>query len=144
MDKHSIALDTEPRPHVTPPWSTPPPLRTAPVGATRPLDAILNTPAAGFLADWEGAQQVFYNVSTECGQTGQFAEQSRALIEWSILYKYQGEYERAQSLIAQPDDRISSVPSANTNSRCASGRPSLAIQIAHSVGHRSSSVPIGS
>jgi tetratricopeptide (TPR) repeat protein len=53
------------------------------------------------LADWESAQQVFYNMSMECGQNGQFAEQAHALIEWSILYKYQGEYQRAQALIAQ-------------------------------------------
>jgi len=56
MDKHSIALDAEPRPHVTPPWSTPPPLRTTPAAATRPIDAILNNaPATGFLADWDSA-----------------------------------------------------------------------------------------
>jgi hypothetical protein len=56
MDKHSIALDAEPRPHVTPPWSASPPLRTSPAGPTRPLDAILNNAATpGFLADWDSA-----------------------------------------------------------------------------------------
>lgn len=57
MDKHSIALDTQPRPHVTPQWPSPAPLRTAPATAVRPIDAILNAnaPASGFLADWEGA-----------------------------------------------------------------------------------------
>ncbi len=53
------------------------------------------------LADWEGAQQVFYNVSLECGRSGQFAEQAHAFIEWGILSKYRGDYERAQALIAQ-------------------------------------------
>ena len=58
MDKHSIALDAELRPHVTPPWSTPaPPLRTTttPVSGN-PLETILGPPAAGgYLADWDGA-----------------------------------------------------------------------------------------
>ncbi|MBO9516091.1 MAG: sigma-54-dependent Fis family transcriptional regulator [Variovorax sp.] len=60
MDKHSIALDAGPRPHVTPPWSAPTaplqPLRPAPAG--HPLDAMLGTPAAGaFHADWTGVDK---------------------------------------------------------------------------------------
>ncbi|MEO8392489.1 MAG: hypothetical protein ABI700_05805 [Chloroflexota bacterium] len=53
------------------------------------------------LAEWEAAQQVFYNVSLESGRSGHFSEQARAFIEWSVLAKYQGEYQRAQALIAQ-------------------------------------------
>jgi DNA-binding NtrC family response regulator len=58
MDKHSIALDAELRPHVTPPWSTPaPPLRTAPTPVSgHPMETLLGPSAAGgFLADWDGA-----------------------------------------------------------------------------------------
>jgi len=56
MDKHSIALDSEVRPHVTQPWPTPQPtLRTAPAAPLgNPLDTILGTPATGFHADWTG------------------------------------------------------------------------------------------
>jgi len=53
------------------------------------------------LTEWDAAQQIFYNVSLECGQNGLFAEQAHAFIEWSVLVKYQGEYQRAQALIAQ-------------------------------------------
>ena len=53
------------------------------------------------LAEWEDAQQIFYNVSLECGRSGHFAEQARALLEWSVLAKYRGEYERAEALIGQ-------------------------------------------
>ncbi|SCK52945.1 DNA-binding transcriptional response regulator, NtrC family, contains REC, AAA-type ATPase, and a Fis-type DNA-binding domains [Variovorax sp. HW608] len=56
MDKHSIALDSEIRPHVTQPWPTPQPtLRTAPAAAVvNPLETVLGAPAAGFHADWDG------------------------------------------------------------------------------------------
>ena len=56
MDKHSIALDSEVRPHVTQPWPTPQPtLRTAPAApAANPLETMLGTPAPGFHADWTG------------------------------------------------------------------------------------------
>jgi tetratricopeptide (TPR) repeat protein len=53
------------------------------------------------LADWDAAEQIFYNVALECGRSGLFAEQARALIEWSVVAKYRGEYERAQALIIQ-------------------------------------------
>jgi tetratricopeptide (TPR) repeat protein len=53
------------------------------------------------LADWEGAQQVFRTVAAQCGRAGRFAEQARALVEWSVLARNQGEYETALGLIGQ-------------------------------------------
>jgi tetratricopeptide (TPR) repeat protein len=53
------------------------------------------------LTEWEAAQQIFYDLSLECGRSGLFDEQACALIEWSVLAKYRGEYQRAQALIAQ-------------------------------------------
>ena len=53
------------------------------------------------LADWSGAQQVFYQVVSDCGRAGQFDAQARALVEWSILAKYQGDFQQAQALLDQ-------------------------------------------
>jgi tetratricopeptide (TPR) repeat protein len=53
------------------------------------------------LSEWERAEQVFFNVVADCGRSGQFAEQSQALAEWSALSRYQGKYERAQALVDQ-------------------------------------------
>jgi hypothetical protein len=49
----------------------------------------------------------------------------------------------AQSLIAQPAERIRSVPIVNTSSCVHVGRPAAASHSAPSVGQSSSSVPIG-
>jgi hypothetical protein len=49
----------------------------------------------------------------------------------------------AKSFTAQPADRIRKVPSTNTSRTDAGGKPSAAIQSAHSVGQSSSSVPMG-
>ncbi len=54
-----------------------------------------------YLADWDGARQVFYNVVVECGNTGRFGEQAQAFVEWSVLALSQGNYSEAQGLIAQ-------------------------------------------
>lgn len=53
------------------------------------------------LSEWEHSERVFYNVVSDCGRSGQFAEQSRALVEWSVLSRYQGNYERARALVDQ-------------------------------------------
>ncbi len=53
------------------------------------------------LNEWESAEQVFYSIVNECGRGGRFAEQAEALLEWSILARYQGKYERAQGFLAQ-------------------------------------------
>ena len=45
--------------------------------------------------------------------------------------------------MTQPAERISSVPRENSQTISHPGRPPEAIQSAHSVGHSSSSVPIG-
>ena len=49
----------------------------------------------------------------------------------------------AQSFIAQPAERMTSVPTQNTSTIDARGAPSAASHSADSVGHSSSSVPIG-
>ncbi len=49
----------------------------------------------------------------------------------------------AQSLIAQPAERIRTVPTKNTSSSDRRGLPPAAIQSADAVGHSSSSEPIG-
>ncbi len=53
------------------------------------------------LSDWAGAQQVFYQVVTDCGRTGQFALQASAFVEWAILAKYQGDFRQARTLLDQ-------------------------------------------
>ncbi|MEP7292517.1 MAG: tetratricopeptide repeat protein, partial [Chloroflexota bacterium] len=53
------------------------------------------------LSDWKAAEAVFQNVVTESGRTGRFDAQAQALIEWSILAKYQGKYQQAQEMNAQ-------------------------------------------
>ena len=53
------------------------------------------------LADWSGAQQVFYQVASDCGRAGQFDLQARALVEWSMLAKYQGNFQQAGALLDQ-------------------------------------------
>ncbi len=53
------------------------------------------------LADWSGAQQVFYQVASDCGRAGQFDIQARALVEWSMLAKYQGNFRQARALLDQ-------------------------------------------
>jgi hypothetical protein len=49
----------------------------------------------------------------------------------------------AQSLNAQPAERISTVPSVKITTSVTGGAPRAAIQSAASVGHRSSRMPIG-
>ncbi len=49
----------------------------------------------------------------------------------------------AKSLITQPAARITNTPSTNTTSTGSGGTPISDSQSAHSVGHSSSSVPIG-
>ncbi len=53
------------------------------------------------LAEWEASQQIFYSLSLECGRSGDFAGQATRLLEWSVLARYRGEYERAQALLGQ-------------------------------------------
>lgn len=53
------------------------------------------------LNEWPGADQVFHAVVNDCGRLGLFGEQARALLEWSILARYQGQYERAEGLATQ-------------------------------------------
>ncbi len=53
------------------------------------------------LADWSGAQQVFYQVASDCGRAGQFDAQARSLVEWSILERYQSNFQRARALLDQ-------------------------------------------
>ncbi|MDM0103888.1 sigma-54 dependent transcriptional regulator [Variovorax sp. J22R24] len=56
MDKHSIALDSESRPHPAAQWPpSEPQIRPAPSGVANPLDAILKSSGNGFRADWTGA-----------------------------------------------------------------------------------------
>ncbi len=53
------------------------------------------------LGEWTDAQQVFYRVALECGRNGRFTEQARALVEWGVVAKYQGNYEQALGLFSQ-------------------------------------------
>jgi hypothetical protein len=47
------------------------------------------------------------------------------------------------SFMAQPADRINTVPTIKTNSSVLSGNPPLASHKAHNVGHNNSNMPIG-
>lgn len=53
------------------------------------------------LGEWDAASHVFRQVVAESGRHGQFAEQGRALAEWSILARYQSDYRHAREMITQ-------------------------------------------
>lgn len=53
------------------------------------------------LNEWESAEAVFYRATSESGRDGQFDLQALALVEWGILARYRGQYERAQSFFDQ-------------------------------------------
>lgn len=67
------------------------------------------------------------------------AVSGRSLVRLTCLSKSRS----AQSLIAQPAERIRTVPTTKIATSAGGGCPSAAIHMAHSVGHSSSSVPIG-
>jgi tetratricopeptide (TPR) repeat protein len=55
------------------------------------------------LAEWPGARKAFARAIQRAGQAGQFAEQSRAILELAILCRYQGDYTRTASLLRRAD-----------------------------------------
>mmetsp|Transcript_33908 Transcript_33908/g.79383 ORF Transcript_33908/g.79383 Transcript_33908/m.79383 type:complete len:402 (+) Transcript_33908:1753-2958(+) len=62
---------------------------------------------------------------------------------WAVRLTWRSKSRSATSLTQQPAERISTVPSVNTASRCQPGKPSAAIHSADSVGQSSSSQPAG-
>lgn len=50
-------------------------------------------------AEWEAAHQAFEWASAAAGEAGDFATQARALIERSVLFRYQGHYDRCLHLL---------------------------------------------
>ncbi len=67
------------------------------------------------------------------------AVSGRSLVRLTCLSKSRS----AQSLMAQPAERIRKVPATKIQNSPHAGGPPAAIHMAHSVGHSSSSVPIG-
>jgi len=51
------------------------------------------------LGDWEAAQHTFEQVIALTGKRGEFVEQASAALELAILFRYQGKYNEALSLI---------------------------------------------
>jgi tetratricopeptide (TPR) repeat protein len=59
------------------------------------------------LGDWSAAQEVFLKTIHDSGNQGKFLEQAKALIEWSILLRYQGNYLRAIECLDKAQRTIS-------------------------------------
>jgi tetratricopeptide (TPR) repeat protein len=62
------------------------------------------------LGEWLAAETVLRDAAATSGSRGLFAEQTRALLEWSIAARYRGDYRTAAALLAQVERTLKRRP----------------------------------
>lgn len=67
------------------------------------------------LGEWTAAETVLQEVAMSSGARGQFAEQARALLEWSIAARYRGDYRTAAALLTQVERTLKRRPDPALN-----------------------------
>jgi tetratricopeptide (TPR) repeat protein len=67
------------------------------------------------LGEWTAAETVLQETAASSGARGQFAEQARALLEWSIAARYRGDYRTASALLTQVERTLKRRPDPALN-----------------------------